>query len=58
MVFLKRGPIVDAEKSIAGQVRVINLSDGSPFEILHAYVSNAVSPFFKSYVKSTGKVDR
>ncbi|XP_022096690.1 cytoplasmic dynein 1 heavy chain 1-like isoform X2 [Acanthaster planci] len=58
VVFLKRGTIIDAEKSIPSQVRVINLSEGSPFETLHAYVSNAMAPYFKSYVRASGKVDR
>ena len=58
VVFMKRGPIIDAEKSISSQVRIINLSEGSPFETLHAYVSNAMAPYFKSYVRASGKVDR
>ena len=55
---LKRGPIVEADKSFSSQLRVISLSDGSPYETLHSYVSHAVSPFFKSYVRATGKADR
>ncbi|XP_072172912.1 cytoplasmic dynein 1 heavy chain 1-like [Diadema setosum] len=58
LVFLKRGLIVDGDKSISSQLRVINLSEGSPFETLHAYVSSAVAPYFKSYVRASGKVDR
>jgi len=36
----------------------MNFSDGSPYETLHAYISNAVSPYFKSYIKETGKAER
>lgn len=55
---IKRGPILEADKSFSSQLRVMSLSDGSPYETLHAYVSNAVAPYFKSYIKATGKVDR
>ena len=55
---MKRGPIVEADKSFTSQVRVMSLSDGSPYETLHSYISNAVGPYFKSYVRATGKVDR
>ena len=56
--FIKRGPVLEADKKIGSQVRVLNFECGSPFETLHSYVSNAVAPFFKSYVKKSGKSDR
>ena len=34
------------------------MENGSPFDTLHAYISNAVSPYFKSYVNKSGKSDR
>lgn len=40
------------------QVRMLNFSEGSPYEILHDYVSKSVAPFFKSYVKESGRADR
>ncbi len=58
VVVIKRGAILEADKSFSSQLRVMSLSDGSPYETLHAYVSNAVAPYFKSYIKATGKVDR
>ncbi|XP_061172861.1 cytoplasmic dynein 1 heavy chain 1-like isoform X1 [Saccostrea echinata] len=58
LVLIKRGQVVEAEKSFPSQIRVMNFSEGSPYETLHAYVSNAVSPFFKSYIKETGKAER
>ncbi len=58
VVVIKRGPILEADKNFSSQLRVMSLSDGSPYETLHAYVSNAVAPYFKSYIKATGKVDR
>ena len=58
VAFIKRGAIVEADKKIASQVRVLNLSEGSPYETLHAYISNAVAPYFKSFVRKSGKADR
>ena len=58
VAFIKRGGVVEADKKIASQIRVLNLSDDSPFETLHSLVSNAVAPFFKSFVTSSGKADR
>lgn len=58
LVCIKRGPVVEADKSIRAQVRLMNFSDGSPYEILHDYVSRTVAPFFKSYVKESGRADR
>ena len=56
--FIKRGAVIEADKRIGSQIRVMNLECSSPFETLHSYVSNAVAPFFKSYVKKSGKSDR
>lgn len=58
IAFIKRGAIVEADKKIASQIRVFNLNEGSPYETLHAYISNAVSPYFKSFVRRSGKADR
>ncbi|XP_074643936.1 cytoplasmic dynein 1 heavy chain 1-like isoform X2 [Tubulanus polymorphus] len=58
VVVIKRGQIVEADKSFSAQLRVMSLSEGSPYETLHSYVSNAVGPFFKSYVRESGRADR
>lgn len=58
VAFIKRGAIVDADKKITSQIRVINLNEGSPYETLHSYISNAVAPYFKSFVRKSGKADR
>ncbi|KAG1662035.1 Dynein heavy chain, cytoplasmic [Nymphon striatum] len=58
IVIIKKGSVVEADKSMASQLRLMNLSEGSPYETLHAYISTAVAPFFKSYVKESGKADR
>ena len=38
--------------------RKILLILGSPYETLHDYVSGAVAPYFKSFVRESGKADR
>ncbi|XP_012938795.1 cytoplasmic dynein 1 heavy chain 1 [Aplysia californica] len=58
VVFIKRGPQLDGDKGLASQLRIMNFSEGSPYETLHAYISNAVAPYFKSYIKETGKAER
>lgn len=57
-VCIKRGVVIEADKSIHSQMRLINLSDGSPYETLHAFISKTMAPFFKSYVKESGRADR
>ncbi|XP_025833356.1 dynein heavy chain, cytoplasmic [Agrilus planipennis] len=58
LVMLKRGAVIEADKSIRAQLRMMNFSDGSPYETLHAYISKTVAPYFKSYVKESGRADR
>jgi len=58
VVIIKRGPVVEADKTFSAQLRLMNLSDGSPYETLHSFVSNAVAPYFKSFLRVTGKADR
>ena len=61
MVFVKKSAVLEGgeNKSVGAQLRVISLSDGcSPYETLHSYVSSAVAPFFKSFVRESGKADR
>ena len=58
VVCVKRGTIVEAEKPLSAQLRLMTLSEGSPYETLHDYVSSAVAPYFKSFVRESGKADR
>jgi dynein heavy chain 1 len=48
---IKRGAIIEGDKKLHNQIRVISLADSSPYETLHSYVSNTVAPYFKSYIK-------
>lgn len=58
LVCVKRGAVVEADKSIHSQLRLINFSDGSPYETLHSFISKTLAPYFKSYVKESGRADR
>lgn len=58
MAIIKRGAVVEADKSISSQLRVISFSEGSPYETLHSFISKTMAPYFKSYVRETGRVDR
>lgn len=58
LVCIKRGQVIEADKSIHSQLRLINFSDGSPYETLHAFVARTFAPYFKSYVKESGRADR
>ncbi|XP_045114160.1 dynein heavy chain, cytoplasmic-like isoform X3 [Portunus trituberculatus] len=58
LLCLKRGGVVEADKPVSAQIRSWSLSEGSPYETLHDYVANAFAPYFKAYVKETGKIER
>lgn len=55
---IKRGAVIESDKSIHSQVRLINFSEGSPYETLHSFISQTLAPYFKSYVKESGRADR
>lgn len=49
---------MEADKSIVSQLHMIKFSEGTAYESLHAIVSKGMSPYFKSYVKESGRADR
>ena len=53
VVFIKQSAILEADKLIHSQLRIINMtqSDDSPVETLHAYLQDAVIPLFTSCVQ-------
>lgn len=55
---MKRAAVIEADKPIPSQLRIVQFNDGSPYETLHALVSKAITPYFKSYVKESGRADR
>ena len=46
----KRGAVVEAEKPLNSQLRIMTLSEGSPYETLHDYVAAAVSCSAPSFI--------
>ncbi|CAF1486992.1 unnamed protein product [Rotaria sordida] len=58
LVIVKRGQLIESDKKFHTQLRIINLVDSSPYETLHAYISHVIGPYFKSYVRESGKSER
>lgn len=58
VVFVKQTPVLETDKHLSKQIRVLTLDDKEPYQALHSYVSSAVTPYFKSYVKETGRAER
>ena len=55
IIFIKKGSQIEIDKPLPGQMQSITLSEDSPYETLHLYLSCAVSPFFKSYLRESSK---
>lgn len=54
VAIIKRNPegvLEDTNKTVASQVHVINLGEGTPFETLHNYIHNSFGPLFRSFTK-------
>lgn len=58
LTLLKRGPILDAEKTLLQQIRLQLMDESSPYEEMHFYNSAFLAPKFKSHVKATGRAER
>ncbi|RWS14208.1 Dynein heavy chain: cytoplasmic-like protein [Dinothrombium tinctorium] len=58
IALIKKSLILEADKSLAQQLYVMVFNDSSPYETLHCYMSNAIAPYFKSYVRETGRAER
>lgn len=57
IVCIKRGAVLEADKPLTAQIQLVNFSEGSPYETLHTFVSGAMAPYFKSYIKESGRAD-
>ncbi len=55
VILTKRGNYIESDKPLGAQIRTVVMNDGSPYETLHAYISMAVAPYFKSYLHETGR---
>jgi len=56
IALIKRYPVLQKDRPIQTQLQIINLpghlDGGNPYETLHSYIHNAVSPYFNAYVSS------
>ena len=57
LALIKRGPTLDPITPLATQLHILNLfgSDETPYESLHAVVSNGVKPWFDAFVGARGQ---
>lgn len=58
IVLIKKTSHIEADKSIYNQICEMILNDSNPYGTLHSYISSAVAPYFKSYVKETRRAER
>ena len=58
MVFIKRSPLIENDKPVRSQLRLIHISEDSPFEMLHSYVQEAVTPLFNTFVQQSRREER
>jgi len=56
IAFIKRAATLDPLSPLATQVHILNLfgGDETPYESLHAVVSNGVKPWFDAFVGARG----
>ncbi|CAF1401359.1 unnamed protein product [Adineta ricciae] len=55
LIVFKRGQFIESGKDYATQLQILNLIDSSPCQTLHAYISQIIGPYFKSYVRQLDK---
>jgi dynein heavy chain 1 len=58
IVLIKKSSYIEADKLIYNQICEMILSDSNPYGTLHSYITSAVAPYFKSYVKETRRAER
>ncbi|TPX59802.1 hypothetical protein PhCBS80983_g02245 [Powellomyces hirtus] len=58
LAIIKRFPVVESTRPLQQQLQIINLpgpgEGGNPYEALHSYIHNAVSPFFDAFAAAKG----
>ncbi|KAJ3290947.1 hypothetical protein HK104_006430 [Borealophlyctis nickersoniae] len=58
LAIIKRFPVVESTRPLQQQLQIINLpgpvDGGNAYEALHAFIHNAVGPFFDAYVNARG----
>ncbi|CAI4230233.1 unnamed protein product [Auanema sp. JU1783] len=58
VVFVKKGSVLEADKPTPEQLRVIVLNEGDPYDTLLSLIGKAINPFFKSYIKESGRGEK
>jgi dynein heavy chain 1 len=54
IAFIKKYSRLTSGQSLAGQLLLVKFPEGSPYETLHAYIRNALAPFFASAAGGPG----
>ncbi|KAJ3021261.1 hypothetical protein HKX48_008890 [Thoreauomyces humboldtii] len=58
LAVIKRFPVIESSRPLQQQLQIINLpgpgEGGNPYEALHSYIHNAVSPFFDAFAAAKG----
>lgn len=52
-VITKHSSVIELDKPVSSQLRVLTISEDSAFETLHTYVKDAISPLFDSFVQQS-----
>jgi dynein heavy chain 1 len=55
IAFIKKYSRLTSGQSLAGQLLLVKFPEGSPYETLHAYIRNALAPFFASAAGGQGQ---
>lgn len=58
VAFCKLVPILEKDKNLSVQMSVHLLLPGSPYQYFHSFISAAMSPYFKTFVRDGGRTSR
>lgn len=60
IAFIKKYNVLTSGQSLASQLLLVKFPEGSPYDTLHAYIRNALGPFFASAAtdKPDGRKDK
>lgn len=58
LVFVKKTPVLEADKPLELQIPYLPLSHKEPYQDIYYYVSSFIAPYFKCCVKETGRAER
>ena len=58
VVFCKLVPVLEKDKNLPMQMSVHLLSPGSPYQYFHSFISAAMAPYFKTFVRVGTRASR